>query len=62
MFITLEVSWQSHEECCVAGLPWAVEVRGFPLLACSAPKWGRGQYKTKTSAKPKTNAFSKEWY
>lgn len=49
MFIMLEVSWESHEECCVAGLPWAVEVRGFPLLACLAPERGRGQYKTKTT-------------
>lgn len=59
MFIMLEVSWESREECCVAGLPWAVEVRGFPLLACSAPEWGRGKYKTKTTVKPKQMLFKR---
>lgn len=40
MFIMLEVSWESHEECCVVGLPWAAEVRGFRLLA--QPQSGAG--------------------
>lgn len=59
MFIMLEVSWESREECCVAGLPRAVEARGFPSLACSAPDRGRGQYKTKTNAKPKQMLFKR---
>lgn len=59
MFIMLEVSWESREECCVAGLPRAVEVRGFPSLACSAPEGGRGQYKTKTNAFQKNGTESK---
>lgn len=40
IFIMLEVG-QESEECCVAGLSWAVEVSGFPLLACS-PQSGAG--------------------